>query len=281
MSSIWQIWLCPPPRLAVKLPLGLWQGVPHAHLNQTVKCHSLPLPYSLLSAKAKPSNPLIFFLYIYFKGTCTPLLWINHLYGQVKKGYCHLLQAQSSTCGVRTADSAVLVRPSVVSEKACSHAVFYFQCLDPAVNVHFTSEPCLLNYFTLIFDLFNSCHWTGISLTYPSHYNPESISDFMSAPRIQPSLFPSRIRIQHSLPSEFACEISPPLQLVAFRYLFDQWPFCLLLELWPPTWGVAFLICPSFRSTALFTFLGRLSTVCTALHFESSRISALGSTCAH
>lgn len=75
-----------------------------------------------------------------------------------------------------------------------------------------------------------------ISLTYPSHYNPESISDFMSAPRIQPSLFPSRIRIQHSLSSEFACEICSPLQLVAFLYLLTSDPsayclsFGLLLE---------------------------------------------------
>lgn len=114
---------------------GTPTGSSHAHLNQTVKCHSLPLPDSLLSAKAKPSNPLIFFLYIYFKGTCTPLLWINHLYGQVKKGSFQLLSPASSSewylhylCslvvwGLLTRQS--LWGPVLCQRKVCSHAVFF------------------------------------------------------------------------------------------------------------------------------------------------------------
>lgn len=59
-----------------------------------------------------------------------------------------------------------------------------------ALILHSLPTPQVSHVMTLVFDLFNSCCWTSISYTYPSHCNPR-VYDFMSEPRTQPSLFPS------------------------------------------------------------------------------------------
>lgn len=154
----------------------------------------------------------------------------------------------------------------VCQRKVCSHAI-----LQPISQVSHVA------WTTLFFDLFYSCYWTSISLTYPSHYNP-----------LSPSLISCQNQESNpvSLPPESGSSV-----LWLWVWLWDipttttvalsctSWPVspCLLLVPWPPTWAVPFLICSSLGSTALFTFSGRLSTVCTALHFESSSIFALGS----
>lgn len=127
--------------------MGLWQGVPQVHLNQTLKCHSLRCHIFLLFTKARPLNPLIFLCVFILKGNCIPTTSVDTITCRIEyksdslQNYCHLLQAQRRTPTSSVALWWGLLWPSAVSEEGLFQAVFFSRCLDPALAAHSTSEP--------------------------------------------------------------------------------------------------------------------------------------------
>lgn len=116
--------------------------------------------------------------------------------------------------------------------------------------------PQVSHVTTLVFDLFDSCCWTCISFTYPSHCNPRVYLWFhvrTKNPTQSPWEWGSSILCLLSLVMRCTCHYSLWLSPV-HPLTNNSSALCLCPGLLPEQ---LFLICPSLRSTVLFTLLGR------------------------
>lgn len=213
-----------------------------------------PLPYILLFTKAKPLNPLIFFLCIYFKeklyttsvDKITCMTEYKMTYSRITATCFRLRDGHPlSLWSVARTAVAAISRP-VIAQCCVSEEGLFPGC------VHSMSIPQVSHVMTLVFDLFDSCCWTRISFTYPSHCNPWVYLWFhirTKNPTQSLSLESgSSILCLLSLVMRCTCHYSLWLSPVHPSAL------CLCPGLVPEQ---LFLICPSLRSTALFTLLGR------------------------